>query len=165
MIFNNNYTYINESTLSTHQAYKMSVIVYTAKNYYNRDGKPTKLVHKIYPTGEIKTIEENKDYYYSITRWKKDGDLYISSYYKGYDVYDVDYERRTYKNNELHGDDDEPAVDRSFDGYTSEIKEWYKEGKLHREYDMPAYIANYEKEDVYIREIYNEGELISEYRG
>ena len=150
-------------TITAHQASKMPVIVYTAKNYYNQDGEPTKLVHKIYPTGEIKTIEENKDYYTSVTRWQKDGDLYVSSYYKGYDVYDIDCETRTYKNNELHGDDDEPAVDRTFDGYTSEIKEWYKEGKLHRENGMPAYISNYEKEDRYIREIYIEGELISEY--
>lgn len=40
---------------------------------------------------------------------------------------------RFYKNNELHTDDDKPAVE-YFDG----TKEYYKNGKLHRDGDLPA---------------------------
>jgi len=136
----------------------MPVIVYRAKNY-QVDGEPAELTHKIYPDGEIKTVEKTNDYFLSITRWKKNGNLYVRSYLKD----DCEIEIRTYKNNELHSEDDEPAVIRNFDDFTSKIEKWYKDGKLHRANNLPAVIEDYEFSDVYKRYNYFEGELISEY--
>jgi hypothetical protein len=136
----------------------MPVIVYRAKNY-QVDGEPAELTHKIYPDGEIKTVEKTNDYFLSITRWQKDGNLYVRSYLKD----DFEIECRTYKNNELHSEDYEPAVSRTFDDYTSNVQKWYKDGKLHRTNGNPAIVEDYENDDVYKRYNYFEGELISEY--
>lgn len=132
--------------------FKMSVIVYRAKNYYDRYGDQQDLVHRIYPDGMIETTISDDLHECRVQRWKKGNDIYEICAYKSDD--EITYEH--HKNGELHTDDDEPAYSRTFDGYQSEVLKWYKNGKLHRACG-PAVMKNYEQEDIYEREYYVDG--------
>jgi len=142
MIYKNIYLY-----------YKMSVIIYRAKNYKPK-GVPTKLVHKIYPNGIIDTIESDEHCSILTRRYKKRGNLYEEVYYQDYGENTQEF----YKNNYRHRDNDEPAFIK-VKNCSTVIQEWYVEGLLHRD-EGPARTCEYEEEGIYIHEFYKNGEKI-----
>jgi hypothetical protein len=50
----------------------MSVIIYKSKNY-KKNGVPTQITHKIYPTGVIVTTEKDEFSFLLTKRYKKKG--------------------------------------------------------------------------------------------
>ena len=132
----------------------MSVIIYKAKNYKVR-GLPMELVHKIYPNGDIITITRDEDFYSQTKTTKNNGNIYEKVYWEEPGMSRKYY----YKNNELHRDDDKPALIRYENNFSTVIREWYKEGLLHRDHG-PARMRDYEEECIYIRHYYKNGEKV-----
>ena len=132
----------------------MSVIIYKAKNYKVR-GCPMELIHKIYPDGDIISTTYDEDFFSQTKTSKRDGNIYEKVYWEEPCVSNICY----YKNNELHRDDDKPALVKYENNFSTVIREWYKEGLLHRDHG-PARMCDYEEECIYIRHYYKNGEKV-----